>query len=75
MDGLKYHIMPYLEETGVANINDSGDFCPKTYLISKYFELLNNMVISDMARPRQGASITRDHLSRASFMQYLISTY
>jgi formate dehydrogenase maturation protein FdhE len=75
MDGLKYHLMPYLEETGVSGIVESAETCPKTYLIFRYIDLLTHMVASDMARPRSGAPITRDTLSRPSLVQYLINLY
>ena len=75
MDGLKYHIMPYLEETGVSGIIENAEFCPKSYLIFKFIELLSHMVASDIARQRSGSSITRDTLSRSSFMYYLIDLY
>lgn len=36
MDGLKYHLMPYLEETGVSGIDQAAELCPKSYLIYRY---------------------------------------
>lgn len=75
MDGLKYHLMPYLEETGVSGIVENAEMCPKTYLIFRYIDLLTNIVASDMARPRSGEPITRDTLTRPSFVQYLLNLY
>ena len=68
MDGLKYHLMPYLEETGVSGIVENAEMCPKTYLIFRFVDLLTYMVTSDMARPRSGEPITRDTLTRPSFV-------
>lgn len=75
MDGLRYHLMPYLEETGVSGILESSEFCPKTFLVFRFVELLTQMVICDKSRPRSAASITRDQVSRTSFIQYLVTLY
>jgi len=40
MDGLRYHTMPFLEETGVSGIVENAEFCPKSYLIFRYIEFL-----------------------------------
>jgi hypothetical protein len=63
MDALKYHLMPYLEETGVSGI-ESGDseVTPKTYLVQRYLELINTLILADIARKKPQASILRDHL-------------
>jgi len=61
MDALKYHLMPYLEETGVSEMSDGvaegSDLTPKSYLIYRYLQLLEVMVLSDAARKKPGASI------------------
>ena len=75
MDGLKYHIMPYLEETSVSGIIKNAELCPKSFLIFKYVEFLTSFIISDMSRSRSCTSITRDCLSRTSLMNYLVSLY
>jgi len=40
MDGLKYHIMPFLEETGVSGIVENAGFCAKTYMLFRFIEFL-----------------------------------
>jgi len=75
MDGLRYHIMPYLEETGVSGIVENAEFCPKTYLIFRYVEFLYQLLTCDMARVRGSQSVTKDALSRTSFMQFLINCF
>lgn len=53
MDALKYHLMPYLEETGVAGLETGEqEVTPKNYLIQRYLELINAMVLADVARGR-----------------------
>ena len=42
IESLKYHLMPYLEETGVSG--SDVDLTPKSYLIYKYIELINVMI-------------------------------
>ena len=75
MDGLKYHIMPYLEETGVSGINESAELCPKSFLIYKYLEFLNLLIQADVARGRSGKTIMREHMARSSFIQYLLNLF
>ena len=75
MDGLKYHIMPYLEETGVSGINESAELCPKSYLLYRYLEFLNLLIQADVARGRSGKAIMREHMARSSFIQYLINLF
>ena len=76
MDALKYHLMPYLEETGVSGI-ESGDseVTPKSYLVQRYLELLNTMIQADIARRKPQASILRENLQRSSFLLYLASLF
>ena len=74
MDALKYHLMPYLEETGVSGMDTSdSEVTPKSYLVQRYLELINVLVQADVARGRPQASILRDHLQRSSFLHYLVS--
>ena len=75
MDGLKYHIMPYLEETGVSGINESAELCPKSYLIYRYLEFLNLLIQADVSRGRTGKVIMREHMARSSFIQYLLNLF
>lgn len=75
MDGLRYHTMPYLEETGVSSICDNEELCPKSFLIYKYLGFLSSLVTADMARKTSCASITRECLSRTSFMSWLITLF
>lgn len=75
MDGLKYHIMPYLEETGVSGINEGAELCPKSYLIYRYLEFLNLFVQADVSCGRNGKAIIREHMARSSFLQYLLNLF
>jgi len=50
MESLKYHLMPYLEETGISG--SDIELNPKSYLIYKYIELINVMIQSDIARKK-----------------------
>ena len=71
MESLKYHLMPYLEETGVSG--SDVDLTPKSYLIYKYVELINVMIQSDIARKKP--SVLKDNLVRSTFMNYLITLF
>lgn len=50
MDALKFHLIPYLEETGVSQLTSSDssggadDISPKCYLLCRFLELLNTMI-------------------------------
>ena len=45
MDALKYHLMPYLEETGISGLDpNETDLSPKSYLLHKYIELLSILI-------------------------------
>ena len=49
IDALRYHQIPFLEETGVAEMNqDSNDFTPKQYLIFRFLELINSILETDL---------------------------
>lgn len=71
MDSLKYHLMPYLEETGITG--SDVELLPKSYLIFKYIELINVMIQSDVMRRKQ--SVLKDHLGRSTFLNYLIMLF
>ena len=80
MDALKYHLMPYLEETGVTGISegdssDNSENTPKSYLLYRYLQLLDIMITSDIARKKPGASILIQYLQASPFLQYLISLF
>ena len=80
MDALKYHLMPYLEETGISGMADgagaeSSDLTPKSYLIYRYLQLLEAMILSDAARKKPSALILLQHLSSSSFLTYLMTLY
>jgi len=75
MDGLRYHTMPYLEETGVSAIEEGEELCPKSFLIYKYLGFLSSLITADMARRTSCASITRETLSRTSFMNWLVTLF
>jgi hypothetical protein len=52
LEALKYHMMPYLEETGVNGLESDfeADMAPKQYLVYRYMELLLEMMKVDQAR-------------------------
>jgi hypothetical protein len=76
MDALKFHLMPYLEETGVSGLDQNeAELSPKSYLLQKYIELLSVLIESDIARKKPQCSILAPHLQRSSFLEYLISLF
>jgi len=82
MDALKFHLMPYLEETGVSGLENDfeADMSPKQYLVYRYLELLQEMVKVDVARTQRLPSSQRQlllsaDLSRSTFLTYLIDVF
>jgi hypothetical protein len=75
MDGLRYHLLPFLEETGVSGIVENAEFCPKSFLIFRFAELLTEVIQCDKVCRTTGASITRDQVTRSSFMHYLVQLF
>ena len=74
MDGLRYHLMPFLEETSVSGIVENGEFCPKTMMLLRYVELVTQVITCDRSR-RSGASVTRDQVCRSGFLHFLLSLF
>lgn len=74
VDGLRYHIMPFLEETGVSGIDLGAELCPKTFLLTRYLQFIAHIITAETAH-RRGAGLTRDLFSSPQFLDYLISLF
>jgi hypothetical protein len=49
VDGLRYHLMPYLEETFLSGLDEIhlDSLNPKVYLVYRYIELINSILLAD----------------------------
>mmetsp|Transcript_35484 Transcript_35484/g.54271 ORF Transcript_35484/g.54271 Transcript_35484/m.54271 type:complete len:164 (+) Transcript_35484:2990-3481(+) len=74
MDALKYHLMPYLEETALNGLDDPKS--PKLYLVYRYLELMNLLVSTDMALQKYSkGSLMKEFMVRPGLIAYFIQLF
>jgi hypothetical protein len=84
-DALRYHLLPYLEETGLSGIDPVNPdlLSPKVYLLFRFVELTNAILQTDIRLKMAGvilpnpqhSDLVAETFLRKELVQYLVALF